>query len=279
MSQTTDAQIPFGELPLIAEGKTKIVRASADNPSTVFLCFKDDITAGDGAKHDVFPGKAQLDWSISRDCFEYLSRFGVRTHYLHSPQDRVMAVRRLDRKIEMEVVSRRVATGSAIACGHAEGTRFDPLLTQFHYKDDSLHDPLLDARFLDYLSDDKGAWEWSAMRKMNQEVFEILEAAFARFSLQLVDIKLEYGIIDGALCVIDEISGGSLRLWPYRTRTPDLTLPNLLSQLSPQQRLDKDTYRSGEAADEVLSKFQTIADVTSRFSDLDTVPRMALPAE
>ena len=117
------------------------------------------------------------------------------------------------------------------------------------------------------------------MRAMNEEVFQILEAAFARFSLQLVDIKLEYGIIDGDLCVIDEISGGSFRLWPYKTSTPNLTLPNVLSELSPQQRLDKDTYRSGGAADEVLSKFQTIADVTSRFSDLDSVPSVSRPTE
>ena len=40
-------------LKKIAEGKTKIIYANPRDPSTVFMYFKDDITAGDGLKHDV----------------------------------------------------------------------------------------------------------------------------------------------------------------------------------------------------------------------------------
>ena len=257
------------DLPLLAEGKTKIVKANPDDPKTVFLCFKDDITAGDGLKHDVFAGKAQLDWAVSRDCFELLSRRGLRTHYLDSPEERVMLVERLDRKLELEVVTRRVAAGSILKWSDsAEGLRFDPVITQFHYKDDPLHDPMLDDRYVDFLIRDKDAWEYAAMREMNAEVFLVLEAAFAQFGVQLVDLKLEYGIIDGELCLIDEISGGSFRLWPYRSETPDLDQDNVLSELAPEQRLDKDTYRMGGAADEVLSKFHAIAEVTSRFREI-----------
>ena len=261
--------MPIADLPLLAEGKTKIVRANPDDPRTVFLCYKDDITAGDGLKRDVFPGKARLDWAVSRDCFELLSHRGVRTHYLDSPEERVMRVEKLDRKLELEVVTRRVAAGSILEWSDAEeGQRFDPVITQFHYKDDRLHDPMLDDRYVDFLIRDKDAWEYASMRVMNAEVFLVLEAAFAQFGLQLVDIKLEYGIIDGELCLIDEISGGSFRLWPYRSATPDLDQGNVLSELAPEQRLDKDTYRMGAAADAVLSKFHAIAEVTSRFREV-----------
>ena len=60
------------ELPVLAEEKTKVVHANPQDDATVYLYFKDDITAGDGAKHDVFEGKAAMDWAVSRDCFEYL---------------------------------------------------------------------------------------------------------------------------------------------------------------------------------------------------------------
>ena len=254
------------DLPILAEGKTKAVLENPADPTTVFLYFKDDITAGDGLRHDVFEGKGALDWAISRDCFELLSRHGVRTHYVDSPEERLMRVRKLDRKFDLEVVTRRVATGSILAFGDcAEGLRFDPVITQFHYKDDPLHDPMLDPRYVDLLISDKNAWEYRAMRETNAQVFLLLEASFARLGMQLVDLKLEYGLLGGELCLIDEINGGSFRLWPYRSATPRLDQQNVLAELAPEECLDKDTYRRGGRADEVLAKFRTVAQLTSRF--------------
>lgn len=40
----------------------------------------------------------------------------------------------------------------------------------------------------------------------------------------------------------------------------------MLSELDPEGRLDKDTYRMGEGFDKVLSKFEEIATLTSRFA-------------
>jgi len=42
---------------LVTEGKTKRIHRIAGNPDLVTVMSKDDITAGDGAKHDVIPGK------------------------------------------------------------------------------------------------------------------------------------------------------------------------------------------------------------------------------
>ena len=81
-------------------------------------------------------------------------------------------------------------------------------------------------------------------------------------------MKLEYGLIDGKVYLIDEITGGSFRLWPYATETPNFNQVNVLSELDPAGRLDKDTYRMGSETDKVLAKFQQIAAVTARFSEL-----------
>lgn len=261
--------VEISRLKKIIEGKTKIVYENPDDPKTVFMVFKDDITAGDGLKHDVIEGKALIDWQTNKDIFEYLNRKGVRTHYILSPQERISIVKKLDFKINLEVVTRRVAAGSILKWGAiAEGTRFDPLVTQFHYKDDPLHDPMLDEGYVNYIIQSKGSTEFQQMRDINAQVFEILEAAFAQFKIQLIDFKLEYGLIDGQVTLIDEITGGSFRLWPYATEKPNLAQPNVLAELDPTGRLDKDTYRMGGDLAAVKSKFSMIAELTGRFNEL-----------
>lgn len=261
--------IDFTSLKKLAEGKTKIIYENPDDTKTVFMVFKDDITAGDGVKHDVIEGKALIDWKTNRDIFEYLNRKGCQTHYLGSPQDKVNLVKKLDRKINLEVVTRRVAAGSILKWGNVEeGTWYDPLITQFHYKDDPLHDPMLDQSYVDYIIRAKNGSEYDKMQKINNEVFIKLEEAFAAFQIQLIDMKLEYGIIEDDVYVIDEITGGSFRLWPYSRPNPNLNQPNVLGELNPEGRLDKDTYRMGGDLDQVKSKFGEIAEITGKFKNL-----------
>jgi phosphoribosylaminoimidazole-succinocarboxamide synthase len=259
----------FNKLKKLAEGKTKIIYENSSDPKTVYMVFKDDITAGDGVKHDILEGKALLDWQTNRDIFEYLNRMGVETHYIESPQEKASLVKKLDQKINLEVVTRRVAAGSILKWSDIqEGSRFDPLITQFHYKDDFLHDPMLDNIFIDHIIRDKGSQEFAVMRETNGKVFVLLEKAFAQFKVQLIDFKLEYGIVNGKALVIDEITGGSFRLWPYAKENPNLNQANVLSELDPSGRLDKDIYRRGEELSKVKSKFRVIANITAKFENI-----------
>jgi phosphoribosylaminoimidazole-succinocarboxamide synthase len=262
--------IALEKMKKIAEGKTKIIYENPGDKQTVFMVFKDDITAGDGVKHDVIEGKALVDWQTNRDIFEYLNRNQIRTHYIESPEEKVCLVKKLDFKINLEVVSRRVAAGSILKWGgEEEGKRYEPVTTQFHYKDDPLHDPMLDETYIDYIIQNKQGGEmFRDMRTLNARIFDVLEAAFACFKVQLIDFKLEYGLIDGKATVIDEITGGSFRLWPYATDNPDLNQPNILNQLDPAGRLDKDNYRLGGSLEQVQSKFVQIASITAGFKNL-----------
>lgn len=262
--------IDFSALNKINEGKTKVIYENPEDTKTVYMVFKDDITAGDGAKHDVIEGKAFVDWKTNKDIFEFLNRKGERTHYIESPQDKVSLVKKLDFKINLEVVTRRVAAGSILKWGNVEeGTWYDPLITQFHYKDDPLHDPMLDESYVDYIIRAKGGGEvYAETKKINVDVFEHLEKAFAHFRIQLIDFKLEYGLIDGIATLIDEITGGSFRLWPFAKENPNLNQANVLGELDPSGRLDKDTYRKGEELDKVQSKFEKIAAITAEFNNL-----------
>jgi phosphoribosylaminoimidazole-succinocarboxamide synthase len=262
--------IDFSRLDKLNEGKTKIIYRNPHDLKTVFMRFKDDITAGDGTKHDSILGKAKIDWQTNRDIFEYLNRQGIRTHYINSPEEKVSLVKKLDIKINLEVVTRRVATGSIIQWGQAtEGTRYEPVISQLHYKDDFLHDPLLDAAYVAYIINKKEGGEvYRKMMESNQQVFLHLERAFAKFNVQLIDLKLEYGLIDSEVVLIDEITGGSFRLWPYAGPNPNLNQANVLSELDPKGRLDKDTYRMGESLDAVISKFDAISKITAKFAQI-----------
>lgn len=262
---------------LIAEGKTKYI-FSHKEPDKVIMVFKDDITAGDGAKHDVIQDKDVIDWQTNKDIFEFLNAQGINTHYIDSPGETVSVVKKLDQKINLEVVSRRIATGSILKhTGLVEGEVFRPIYTQFFYKDDFLHDPLLNEDFIQHITRNKNCNLFKEMEYDNAATFTALEAAFAQFNIQLVDIKLEYGIVDGKLTLIDEITGGSFRLWPY-TEGIDVIdwsakkcwLPKeVLNLLNPKGRLDKDLYRRGEVSlDTVRNKFQEIAKITAQFKNL-----------
>jgi phosphoribosylaminoimidazole-succinocarboxamide synthase len=259
----------FSKMELINEGKTKIIYQNPEDAGSVYMAFKDDITAGDGVKRDVIEGKALIDWKTNRDIFELLNRRGIRTHYISSPAEKVALVKKLDRKINLEVIARRVAAGSILKWSNvSEGTRFEPPTVQFHYKDDPLHDPMLDEAYIDFMIREKESFEYADMRRINVEVFLILEEAFAKFGVQLVDFKLEYGIIDGKTTLIDEITGGSFRLWPYAKENPNLNQPNVISELNPSGRLDKDVYRMGGDLSVVSNKFAEIAAITEKFKNL-----------
>jgi len=261
--------LDFSKMELINEGKTKIIYQNPEDAGSVYMAFKDDITAGDGVKRDVIEGKALIDWKTNRDIFELLNRRGIRTHYISSPAEKVALVKKLDRKINLEVIARRVAAGSILKWSNvSEGTRFDPPSVQFHYKDDPLHDPMLDEAYIDFMIREKESFEYADMRRINVDVFLILEEAFAKFGVQLVDFKLEYGIIDGKTTLIDEITGGSFRLWPYAKENPNLNQPNVISELNPSGRLDKDVYRMGGDLSAVSNKFAEIAAITEKFKNL-----------
>ncbi|MBI5003630.1 hypothetical protein HZC00_00875 [Candidatus Kaiserbacteria bacterium] len=61
----------------IAEGKTKIIYQSSKNPTEVRIKSKDAITAQNGARREVIPGKGRLVNSIACEQFDILGRHNV----------------------------------------------------------------------------------------------------------------------------------------------------------------------------------------------------------
>ncbi len=256
----TGAETETGRGQRLAEGKTKVVFAHADDPVLAEIVHKDAITAGDGARRDELPGKGALGGRTTANVFRLLETAGIPTHFVAAPAADRMVVRRCA-MIPLEVVMRRLAAGSFVRrTGTAEGTRFDPVLVEFYVKDDGAHDPLVDAGWIagnGVASPDDVA----AMTRIGREVFATLERAWAAQGVSLVDLKIEFGRdADGRLLVADVIDNDSWRLWPGGRK---------------EAMLDKQRYRdlrevTGEALADVLAHYRQVADMTDEFATTPT---------
>jgi|SRR3989338_849505 len=259
----------------LKEGKTKIIYANPDDLATEIMFFKDSITAGDGAKKDTISGKGAIDWQTHVNIMEYLKRRGLQNLAFHSALETgCCLIKKVDKILPLEIVARRVAAGSVLSSGFEEGQKFDPLYHQIFYKDDFLHDPLLDDNFLRVIEEKYQFPIFSEARTLSEKIFLLLEEAFARENHQYIDQKIEVGIIfngqrydsqQSQIVLVDEITAGSMRVWPYAKANPDLSQPNVLSELDKSGMKDKQLYREGKSLDQVKKGFEQIMEMTARF--------------
>jgi phosphoribosylaminoimidazole-succinocarboxamide synthase len=242
--------------PKLAEGKTKIIYAHPAEAELAVMVQKDSISAGDGARRNTIAGKGTLSGRTAANVFALLNRNGIATHYVESPADDTMVVRRCQ-MIPLEVVMRRLATGSYLRRnpGTAEGTRFEPPLVEFFLKDDARHDPQIAEAAIAAQGIASPA-EVEQMIAEGRRVFTTLEAAWAAQEVALVDLKIEFGRdASGALIVADMIDNDSWRLWPGGEKS---------------RMLDKQVYRNmQEVTDDGLSQvrqlYETVATLTDRW--------------
>ncbi|MHA1650029.1 MAG: phosphoribosylaminoimidazolesuccinocarboxamide synthase [Candidatus Helarchaeota archaeon] len=226
----------------IAEGKTKIVYEST-NANEVILEFKDDITAGDGLKHDVIPGKGYLNCTISAKLFEVLENAGVPTHFIKYIPPNYLIVRKV-KMLPVEIVCRNIAAGHLLQRFPVKaGDPLNPPLVEFFLKNDELHDPMLNDMHMAYLKL-ANRDECDEIRKITLQVNDALKEFFTSKGIILVDFKIEVGRDgSGKFLVSDEINGDSCRLW---------------AETEKGKIFDKDVYRKGGSLEEVKNVYVTL---------------------
>ena len=131
--------------------------------------------------------------------------------------------------IPLEVVVRNIATGSLTKrLAIKEGTVLPFTLVEFYYKNDELHDPLINDEHGLIMGLVKSENDLDRLKHMGREINAILFKFFADRNLKLVDFKVEFGIDkDGNILLADEISPDSCRFWDATTN----------------EKLDKDRFR------------------------------------
>lgn len=211
---------------LLYEGKAKKVYATTD-PALVIVDYKDDATALDGLKRGTIAGKGVVNNKMSNRLFQLLEENGVPTHYVQELSDRETAVKRVS-IVPLEVIVRNISAGSfAKRYGVEEGRVFDEPTIEFSYKNDDLHDPLINTYHALALSLATKE-EIEQIQAMAFRVNEILKEFFLALRVRLVDFKLEFGRLpDGKIVLADEISPDTCRFWDADTN----------------EKLDKDRFR------------------------------------
>lgn len=208
------------------EGKAKKVFATEDK-GLVIVSYKDDATAFDGLKKGTISGKGAVNNKMSNYLMQLLEKEGVPTHFVKELSDRETVVKKVE-IVPLEVIIRNISAGSfAKRYGVDEGIVFKKPTIEFSYKNDDLHDPLINsyhALALGLASED----EINTIKNMAFKVNDVLKKYFLSLNVKLVDFKLEFGrTADGTVVLADEISPDTCRFWDADTN----------------EKLDKDRFR------------------------------------
>ena len=214
------------KLEQIYEGKAKKVYAT-DDPNLVIVDYKDDATALDGLKKGTIVGKGVINNQMTNRLMAKMEKAGIPTHFVKELSERETLVKKVS-IVPLEVIIRNISAGHfASRYGVEEGIVFDQPTIEFSYKNDDLHDPLLNeyhALALKLATRE----EIDLIKKYAFGVNEVLKAFWSECGVTLVDFKLEFGkTADGTIVLADEISPDTCRLWDSKTH----------------EKLDKDRFR------------------------------------
>lgn len=213
----------------IYEGKAKVLFEGPE-PGTLVQYFKDDATAGNGAKRGTITGKGVLNNRISEYLMVKLGEIGVPTHFVRRLNMREQLIRQVE-IIPIEVVVRNTAAGSlSRRFGIPEGTNLPRSIVEFYYKNDQLNDPMVSEEHIT-------AFGWAAAQELDEimalslRINDYLSGLFLGIGLRLVDFKLEFGRVwdndEMRIILADEISPDNCRLWDVKSN----------------EKLDKDRFR------------------------------------
>ncbi len=268
---------------ILAEGKTKKILSVQDWPGCVDIVSKDWLTAGDGAKKHLLPGKGALATTTTVNVFRLLNDAGFHTHC----REQVDAVTFRAWKLMMipvEFVASGLATGSYLKRNPtiAKGTRFGKPVVELFLKDDEHHDPLMvpeGGHWALYdaskpISPGSRAGELSpyfftqecghdltlkladSLASITENAFRELEQVWWKQYIVIPDFKIEFGFnSDGYVMIGDVIDNDSWRLWPGN---------------DPARELSKQRYRDAqevtpEILEEILSLYAQVAGRTHLF--------------
>jgi len=292
MSESIAAKHPLGASlgALVAEGKTKKIHLVKGSSDRVTVVAKDDITAGDGAKHDIIPDKGRLATATTCNVFRLLKACGLPVAFVEQDS----AISFVSPKCDMlpyEVVVRREAHGSYLKRNPhlSKGQLFPQALVEFYLKTKDKNwkgKPLIaDDPFMQFAEDakqirlfnpakplqgqepflvlagsevfgrDDEGQIFPEMRRIARQAFLVLEKAWQLEGGTLVDLKVEFGFdTKGGLLLADVIDNDSWRV------------------LEGGSYIDKQVYRDGGALDDVVAKYRHVAEITSHFR----VPRQRI---
>ncbi len=223
---------------LIYKGKTKDVY-ELDNGNCL-LFFKDDMT-GENGKFD--PGANTIGLSIggigrewlrmTKYFFEKIEAAGFPTHFVSADLENgtmeVLKAKTFGKGLE--AICRFKSTGSFMrryGDYAKEGQDLDAIV-EFTLKDDGRGDPVISADTLNALNI-MTLETHDQLKKLTADICRFIRDELAKLGITLYDIKLEYGMYNGNVILIDEIAGGNMRVYKDEQKLEPLEIAKIIAK-------------------------------------------------
>ena len=224
---------------LVNTGKAKSLYETSDS-NLYIMHYSDNTSAFDGVKKESLFGKGKINNKFNAFIMSLLEEEGIKTHFVELLSDTESLVKKLE-MVPIECVIRNVAAGSICKrLGLEEGIDLNPPTFEFFYKDDELHDPMINEyhiKSLGWASED----QIEDMIKETFKINKILKDVFSKAGMILIDYKLEFGSFNWGLLLGDEFTPDGCRVWDAKTR----------------EKLDKDRFRQDLGG--VVESYEIIA--------------------
>lgn len=226
-------------MQILYEGKTKdVYKLDSGN---YLLKFKDNVTGVDG-KFD--PGANQValsiegvgkaDLALSEYFFKRLIDAGIPTHFVSADVEKqemeVIPVTVFGKGVE--VICRLRAVGSFIRRfgAYIDSREKLPEFVEVTLKDDERQDPPITKEGLAVLGILTEA-EYETLSELTKKITRLIASYLAEKGLELYDIKYEFGRDkDGNILLIDELSGGNMRVFKGEEQVDPLDLSKIMTK-------------------------------------------------
>lgn len=206
---------------LVYRGKTKDVYELGGG--RILLRFKDEVTGTDGVFDPgantvglTISGMGAQNLAMSVHFFDLLKAAGIRTHFISADLagGTMVALAAKPFGKGLEVICRRRAVGSFIRRYGAYVKPGEPLkdYVEMTLKDDGRDDPLITPEGLIALGI-MDAKRYDELAGLTRRITGIVAGDLMKKGLELIDIKFEFGLVDGQVVLMDEISAGNMRVW------------------------------------------------------------------
>jgi len=224
-------------MELVKTGKTKDVYKTQDG--NYLFKFKDWVTGHTAGQSD--PGGNKVVGSVagvgsaalkmSTFYFELLKKNNINTHYVSADSSKgEMVIRPATYFGEgLEFVVRYKAFGSFVRrfglyCKDGDVL---PDIFEVTLKDDDREDPPVTKDILAALKLLTPA-QYDEIYSETMKICGIIRDDLKGRGLELIDIKIEFGWVDGKIALIDEVSPGNMRVYQDGKKVDYITLSNLV---------------------------------------------------
>lgn len=242
-------ELDFWQKEKIADGKSKTIYAISENEAIMF--YKPHLRSVTNNREGIINGTDRYRMYATMFFMNLLEEHGIPTERVI---DKILDVNgklcipvKRCKPIPIEWIRRYYAAGSIVRLFPIfvkEGQKFDPPLNKYDAKIDvsltgGIDDPTMNESYIIGLNL-MTKQEFDEADSMLTKIGDLLSEVYTNAGIKLIDMKMEFGILDGRVILIDELSQDCMRANDMKTG----------------ETLTKDAYRQWKSPEEVLNTYK-----------------------